>query len=822
MDREQILQVLYEMALVTGGETHVEPLISKTLQRLLYHTTFPCGVFLSVVKTNKNNTIDVYLEQVIGCGVLLKKKGEILALPKELIHGQAGLLDDVELIQNAFGENFKYKNALKLPVNDKELFILLSKNTPGFELPFERIFEPVLKNFGKTLILCRENDRYTYLLEQEVSRRTKLESSLLESRNLLQNVLNTVPSRIFWKDKNSAYLGCNNLFAQDAGLESSNEIIGKTDTDLPWGETEAESYRADDQAVMTSRDSKVRYEESQTREDGSDTWLETSKIPLINSSDDVIGVLGSYTDITERKRMEFDLKSSETRHRTIFESTVDGIININNKGIIESVNPAVEKLFGYTSNELTGNNISMLMPESFASQHDMYINKFSQAGHKTVLGRGRELVAQKKDGTVFPVDIALDEMFIDGERMFTGIIRDISERKEIEQKIIQAKEEAESANRAKSDFLSSMSHELRTPLNAILGFGQLIQMEEGLSADIKGNVNEIVNAGEHLLELINEVLDLAKIEAGHIDLLLESVEYNPLILECVSLVDPIARHNEIQIKNIFNTESIFLRSDRIRIKQVIVNLLSNAVKYNRKGGEVNIVVYPSGDNFYRISVKDTGAGIKNENLPGLFEAFNRLDAEDLNIEGTGIGLVITKRLVELMGGKIGVESEYGAGSTFWIEIPKETVSGSEINRSAEIESVQLEHDNDINFKEHKVLYIEDNPVNLKLVTKLFSKKSHIHLYTAHTPGLGLELAEINQPDLILLDIELPDMDGYKVLENLRSNTLTSHIPVVAVSANAMPNDFKKAKEAGFDDYLTKPLDIKNFYKTVDELLLVEK
>lgn len=692
MNQEQISQILYEMALVTGGETHVEPLITKTLQRLLYHTAFPCGVFLSDIKEIKKKQYECKLEQVVGCGNFLEKKGKIISLPEEFMsERKGGLIADKKCISHIFGENIKYKVALILPVNSAEWFVLLNKNMPGFKLPIERIFEPVLKNFSKTLMLCRDNEKHTFLLEQEILHREELEITLRESKELLRNVLDTVPSRIFWKDKSLVYLGCNNLFAYDAGLKSNEEIIGKTDNDLPWGKAEAELYRSDDKKVIESGLPKVNYEESQTREDGLETWLETNKIPLKNSSGDVIGVLGSYSDITDRKNAE--------------------------------------------------------------------------------------------------------------------------------KEIIKAKEEAEHANNAKSDFLSSMSHELRTPLNAILGFSQLMEMDDSLSTLVKEDVKEINKAGHHLLNLINEVLDLAKIETGHIDLLVESIVYEELIFECVSLIDPIAKQHDIQIHISSNTRGIAIRADSIRLKQVIINLLSNAIKYNRRGGQVNIDVNLTNDNLYRISIKDTGTGIKEENLNGLFESFNRLEAENTDIEGTGIGLVITKRLVELMGGKIGVETEFGVGSIFWIEMPGEFIMENELGVLKE-DNVTPQAIDDRT--EHNVLYIEDNPSNLKLVIQLFSRIPHIHLFTAHTPSLGIELAEIKRPELILLDINLPEMDGYKVLEKLRHNNKTSHIPVVAISANAMSKDLKRAAEAGFDNYLTKPLDVKHFYETVDEILLKNK
>ena len=533
MNNAQILQVLYEMALVTGSETRVESLIIKTLQRLLYHTAFPCGLFLSDIK-NDGDKVDTYVEQVIGCGVLKKYKDKRLILPKNFIYDESMFSND---IGNIFEEKLKYKTALRLPVSDTEQFILLNINTHSLQLPFERIFDPVLNNFGKSLTLCRENERHTMRLEEEIERRTELEASLRES---------------------------------------------------------------------------------------------------------------------------------EIRHRTIFESTVDGIINIDEKGIIESINPAVEKLFGYTLNELIGNNICILMPEPFSSQHDIFINKFKQTGNATFLGRSRELLAQKKDMSVFPVEIALDEMIIDKKRMFTGIIRDVSERKEAEQSLIKAKEEAERANNAKSDFLSSMSHELRTPLNAILGFSQLIEMDTK-EEKTRGSSHEVINAGNHLLSLIEEILDLSKIESGNIELSIEKTGLNEILNNALSLVNPIAEKHSIQIDNKVST-SFNINVDEMRFKQVLLNILSNAIKYNSENGKV--IINSSTDNkMLQLSIADTGSGLTSEQLSILFEPFERVGAENSNIEGTGLGLKISKDLIELMGGKITVESTIGKGSNFVIHIP---------------------------------------------------------------------------------------------------------------------------------------------------------
>lgn len=379
-----------------------------------------------------------------------------------------------------------------------------------------------------------------------------------------------------------------------------------------------------------------------------------------------------------------------------------------------------------------------------------------------------------------------------------------------------AKDEADRANQVKSEFLSSMSHELRTPMNAILGFGQLMELDKTLPDMHKDNVHEILKAGHHLLQLINEVLDLAKIESGHIDLSLEQVSVSRVVEECLSLMRTLADKRKISI-SYTGLKGTAVRADRIRLKQVLINLLSNAIKYNRESGSIKIDIRAAGVDRLHIRVSDTGLGISAKQLEQLFLPFNRFNAENSSIEGTGIGLTIARRIVEMMGGALDVVSEPGRGSTFWIELPLETLPRSDQdNENTKGISTTSAQGNDA--RHHLVLYIEDNPSNLKLVTQIMGRHKHINLLTSHTPELGIELALARRPDVILLDINMPGMDGYQVLQVFKAEQSLKDIPIVAITAKAMSRDIARGMAAGFTDYLTKPLDIERFHAVLDQLL----
>ena len=380
-----------------------------------------------------------------------------------------------------------------------------------------------------------------------------------------------------------------------------------------------------------------------------------------------------------------------------------------------------------------------------------------------------------------------------------------------------AMEEAKSANQAKSAFLSSMSHELRTPLNAILGFAQILTSDKLPStlAQKKEFANHILKSGRHLLTLINEILDLAKIESGAVALSMEPVALQEILQECESMVAPLAGQRGIRL--LFPEHcTANVTADRTRLKQILLNLLSNAIKYNREAGAVVADCSPSGPGLLRISVQDTGLGLHPDQVRMLFQPFNRLGQESSAEEGTGIGLVVTKRLVELMGGTIGVTSSLGVGSMFWIELAATEPVPSRLDAAAQHPARVARHRR--GNAPAVVLYVEDNPANLKLVEEIISFRPDLQLLSAPDGQLGIELARAHQPDIILMDINLPGVNGIDALKLLRNDPRTADIPVIALTANAMPRDVEKGLAAGFFRYLIKPINIDEFTDAVNHTM----
>ncbi|QCU89875.1 ATP-binding protein [Thiomicrorhabdus sediminis] len=380
-----------------------------------------------------------------------------------------------------------------------------------------------------------------------------------------------------------------------------------------------------------------------------------------------------------------------------------------------------------------------------------------------------------------------------------GLIENISDKKALEKELVEMRDQALEASRSKSEFLANMSHELRTPLNAIIGFSQLLERDPETSPQHKEDIQTIHNAGKHLLTIINDILDLSAIDAGKLSISIKPVKLSSAVDSSIAFLKTLASKKNIQIE-CHNLDGVYVRADLSRLKQVLINLLSNAIKYNHDNGTVVFRADIKAEHI-RLNVIDNGMGIDKNQIPLLFKPFDRLGRENLAIQGTGIGLSLSKKLISIMGGEIGVTSTLNQGSCFWIELPLEKT----LDYQPEHTQSNAHNDYKIGL-EKTVLYIEDNPSNISLMKSFIEKETKLQLLTAQRPELGIQLALTHKPDLVLLDINLPGMDGYEVLKQLKKDDITKDITVFAVTANAMPNDITKGKASGFSEYITKPID----------------
>ena len=566
------------------------------------------------------------------------------------------------------------------------------------------------------------------------------------------------------------------------------------------------------------------YELTYIRKDGSRFPAVVSVTALRDAENIIIGYLLIGTDNTARKQVEAEQKKLDQRlrdqqfyTRSLIESNIDALITTDPSGIITDVNKQMEALTGSTRDELIGAPFKGYFTDP----------ERAEAGIKLVLSEKKvtdyELTARARDGK--HTDVSYNATtFYDRDRTLQGVFasaRDVTERKRFEQALQEtnvelenAKLNAEKANRAKSDFLSGMSHELRSPLNAILGFAQLIESATPPPTNSqKESIEQILQAGWHLLKLINEILDLAVIESGKVFLSLEPVPLDDVLYECQAMMEAQALQHGIRLTFPASEKPRFVWADQTRFKQIIINLLSNAIKYNKDKGSVVVTCADLDNGRIRISFRDTGDGLEPEKISQLFQPFNRLGQEARGVAGTGIGLVVTKQLTELMDGTLGVESTLGVGSVFWVEL-RSTAAPDLMVRNTELVTT-LPPQPKPGKSQHTLLYIEDNPANMKLVEQLIALRSDIELFTATNGTLGVELARSVKPDVILMDINLPGISGLEALHILKDDSSVTNIPVVALSANAMLRDIELGIQAGFFQYLTKPIKVKEFMDTLN-------
>jgi len=569
------------------------------------------------------------------------------------------------------------------------------------------------------------------------------------------------------------------------------------------------------------------YELTYIRKDGSRFPAVVSVTALRDAQEQIIGYLLIGTDNTarnqveeERKKLDQRLRDQQFYTRSLIESNIDALMTTDPGGIISDVNSQMEVLTGCTRDELIG-----------APFKDFFTDPAkAQAGIALALREKKvtdfELTARARDGRETTVSYNATT-FYDRNRSLQGVFaaaRDITERKRLDQALLEknvelqsSKSIAEKANLAKSEFLSSMSHELRSPLNAIIGFAQLMESDTPPPSPAqKANIEQVLQAGWYLLELINEILDLAVIESGRMSLSLEPVALAEVLGECQDMIATQAAKHGVKTYFPLFDEPVIVHADRTRLKQVLLNLLSNAVKYNRANGSLTVDASVRDADCVRITVRDTGAGLDESQISQLFQTFNRLGQESGGEEGTGIGLVVSKRLTELMSGTIGVQSEVGVGSAFWIEL--RTTAALEELAPEPVAPVRVVASPPLPVVVRTLLYVEDNPANLLLVEQLIARRPDLALLSAANATLGIALARAELPDVILMDINLPGLSGFDALRILQDGASTARIPVIALSANAMQRDITRGLQAGFFRYLTKPVRVPDFFEALADAM----
>lgn len=548
-----------------------------------------------------------------------------------------------------------------------------------------------------------------------------------------------------------------------------------------------------------------------------------------NSS--VLGGVAGRTDCTAEVGRQGTLFKAGALQNAILISASFAIVATDEKGIIQLFNAGAERMLGYRAAEI----VNRISPSDIHDPAEVLARaRALSLEFSTTIAPGFEALTYKaargiedvyeltyicKDGRRFPAVVSITALRDDDGEIIGYLLigADNSARKRVEAELNQATAAAEKANRAKSEFLSGMSHELRTPLNAILGFAQLMgSAVPPPTPSQKRSLDQILKAGWYLLGLINEVLDLALIESGRLVLSPEPVSLAEVMLECGAMVEPQAQKRGISMTFPQFDVPRFVKADRTRVKQILINLLFNAIKYNRPGGAVVVECVPRAPASIRISVRDSGAGLDPEQLAQLFQPFNRLGREAGAEEGTGLGLVVTKHLIDLMGGAIGAESTIGLGSTFWIDLTLTSApqladwgtEGVEATRPRMPEGTP----------KRTLLYVEDNPANLELVEQIIARRPDLRLLSAVDGTLGIAYARAYHPEAILMDINLPGLSGIEVMKMLRADSSTAGIPIIALSSNAAPRDIETGLEAGFFSYLTKPIKINEFMDALDTAL----
>jgi PAS domain S-box-containing protein len=656
--------------------------------------------------------------------------------------------------------------------------------------------------------------------------------------SLLQLVLDNIPELIFWKDNNSVFQGCNRLWAKAAGFNDPNQIIGLSDYDLYPTNDQIGEYLEKDQQVIRTGESRSYLEYKQDK----DVWYHTRKIPIRDSQGKIVGILATIEDITERKKAEEALHRAEQKYRSIFENALEGIFQSNPDGKFLQVNPALAQIYGYDSPAELLANVTDIATQIYVDH--TYRETFQKMMQEKGEVKGLQYQVYRRDRQIIWVEENTRSIHDDKGNLlyYEGIIQDITQRKQAEQlladyqnhleleiarrtqaleqeifqhqqtekELIVAKETADAANQAKSLFIANMSHELRTPLNAILGFAQILGRDTTLQPAQKQSLEIINQSGEHLLNLINSVLEMSKIESGQISLQETDFDFLLLLQDIEKMFGLKTKNKGLEFYiNIAENIPNFICGDEGKIRQVVINLLSNAIKFTKKGNvSLSVNLQPTKDeNFQQLSltIQDTGEGIAAEEFDKLFVAFEQTSSGRNSQQGTGLGLAISRKFVQLMGGEITVKSTIGQGSCFTFDILVRPSSSSPI--TAPISSpkvIGIAPDQ----PQYRILVAEDHLESRLLLVSLLSSVG-LAVREAINGEEAIAIWQSWQPDLIWMDLRMPKLDGYAATRHIRQQEtkkehLTAKTVIIALTASAFAEEKSNFFAAGCDDFVYKP------------------
>lgn len=663
--------------------------------------------------------------------------------------------------------------------------------------------------------------------------RIHAEQALQRQQSELRALFDLMPAMIWFKDANNRILRINKRVAEAAGLPVDQIEGRRSDEVYPL---DADRFYEDDLAVIRSGEPKLGFVETLRGPDGRELWVQTDKVPVKDKDGTVVGIVVMGQDISERRRSEEQVRllGSAVEQSTESILITDAELDLPGPRIL-FVNPAFTKMTGYSAEEAIGSTPRILQ----GSKTDREV----LSKLRTTLERGEvfegEAINYKKDGSEYLQYWQVVPLRNETQTVthYVAVLRDVTEIKKNEQALKTAFQEieeqvevrtaalaeanfdlrvamerADASSKAKSEFLSRMSHELRTPMNSVLGYAQLLTLQYA-DPGIQDSAGCILRSGNHLLQMINEVLDLSRIESGELAVSQEPVDFLNVLNQAISLVQPLANNAQVEIKVPAEEQGeLFIHADRQRLLQVLINLLGNAIKYNRRPGLVTVSWLHVDEGIVRIEFSDTGRGISESDRANLFQPFQRFG--DLDVEGTGLGLALSQRYVMLMGGALGLDASSPEGSVFYLEL-KEADPTANPSRDKEAGGLGLTM---LTGLRGSILYVEDNPSNMRLMETVLNGVPDIILIPAIQGSMGIDLARQHKPSLILLDLHLPDMRGDEVLHELKKNALTAHIPVVMLSADATQKQIDHLLKQGANDYLTKPIDLVRFFDILRSFL----